>query len=100
MDRPEAQAVRPTQPGRRRELRDFVASIAVLALVALLAFVVAQQSEPQPRCGVIGRLTNQTATGAIGPDTAAVTSMTGDASSGANDDSAEPSDPLASQRCR
>lgn len=67
----------PRWPDRRRELRDFVASVMVLALLVLLAFVVAQQSERQPDCGVTGRLTNQTATGPAGPNTSAAVASAG-----------------------
>lgn len=71
----------PRWPDRRRELRDFLATMTILALLALLAFIVAQQSEREPGCGVTGRLTNQTATG---PSVGAT----------------RPSEPLASERCR
>jgi hypothetical protein len=108
MDSPRTDARDPRWPDRRRELRDFVATMTVLALLGLLAFVVAQQSEPQPGCGVQGRLTNQTATGPTGPSaSASATSAgshtppgaSGDATE-SSDSATEPSDTLASDRCR
>ncbi|HYO31296.1 MAG TPA: hypothetical protein VES21_00490 [Nocardioidaceae bacterium] len=77
MDSRRTDARDPRWPDRRRELRDFVASMTVLALLVLLAFVVAQRSERQPDCGVTGRLTNQTATGPAGPNTSAAAASAG-----------------------
>jgi hypothetical protein len=106
MDSPRTDARDPRWPDRRRELRDFVATLTVLALLVLLAYVVAQQSEEQPGCGVTGRLTNQTATGPAGPNasgsTSAGPSTPPEPSGGATrpSDSADgPSDPLVAQPC-
>jgi hypothetical protein len=108
MDSPQTDARDPRWPDRRRELRDFVATMTVLALLGLVAFVVAQQSEPQPGCGVHGRLSNQTATGPTGPSASASVTSAGsrtppEASGDATEPSgstAGPSDTLASDRCR